>query len=495
MLDQVTEVLAKVKAAGAFATRRTGAAGDLRLEVKGVGPVTFPISPATARKLCAAARPARYGLRDQTVLDERVRDCWEIARSRIKIDERRWKKTLLPQLERIQRDLGLPGGSTLKAELYNMLVYEPGQFFVAHQDSETADGMIGTLVVTLPSAFKGGAMVIEHHDEKVTYRGASDSLTFVAFYADCHHEVRPIEDGHRVVLTYNLLIEGDANWIGAPGAPKQIEALVQRIRSHFETPLPPAWQGQPPREPPDRLVYLLDHQYTQKGLGWNRLKNGDAARVAALREAAERLGCEIFLALADVHETWSCEDDDDWYGRRGRRWRDDQADDDDPDSPTLIELCDSDIELRHWIGPSGRSPEGISSQVGTDEICYTKASVDLEPFASEHEGYTGNAGNTVDRWYHRAAVVLWPRERTFVIRAKASAVWAIRELSKTLGGGAVDRALGMAERLLPFWTSAASREGSRDFVENTLRVADTLVEESPPTPEELAVLRGLRGGS
>jgi hypothetical protein len=33
-----------------------------------------------------------------------------------------------------------------------------------------------------------------------------------------------------------------------------------------------------------------------------------------------------------------------------------------------------------------------------------RVSVDLEPFESEHEGYTGNAGNTVEHWYHRAAV-------------------------------------------------------------------------------------------
>ena len=63
------------------------------------------------------------------------------------------------------------------------------------------------------------------------------------------------------------------------------------------------------RSPPDRLVYLLDHEYTRRGLQWNRLKNADAQRAAALQEVARELDCEIFLALADVHETWSCEDE------------------------------------------------------------------------------------------------------------------------------------------------------------------------------------------
>jgi hypothetical protein len=33
-----------------------------------------------------------------------------------------------------------------------MLVYGKGQFFLPHQDSEKDDAMVGTLVVSLPSA-------------------------------------------------------------------------------------------------------------------------------------------------------------------------------------------------------------------------------------------------------------------------------------------------------------------------------------------------------
>jgi hypothetical protein len=36
-----------------------------------------------------------------------------------------------------------------------MLVYAPGQFFVEHQGSEKDDEMVGTLVVGLPSVFRG----------------------------------------------------------------------------------------------------------------------------------------------------------------------------------------------------------------------------------------------------------------------------------------------------------------------------------------------------
>jgi hypothetical protein len=489
MLEEITQLLAGIVVPGAFSTRRVGEASDLHLDVKGVGPIPLPVPESVACQLCGVARAARYGLRDQTLLDERVRAGWEIGKRQIRIDARRWQQTLQPQLEKIGRDLGLAEGCTLRAELYNLLVYGPGQFFAPHQDSEKADGMVGTLVVTLPSMFKGGALVVEHHDEKVSYRGSRDRLTFVAFYADCHHEVRPVTDGYRIVLTYNLFLEG-ATDARLPTTGRPVDALVHRVRAYFETPKPargPYRISGISEGPPDRLVYLLDHQYTQKGLGWQGLKNGDAARAAVLREVAAQLDCEIALALADVHESWSCEDeyDGDRYGWR-RRYRDydededddydeDEDDDDDDDEAyTLVELFDSSIELRHWIGPSGGRVKANLGEVSDDEVCYTKASVDLEPFASEHEGYTGNAGNTVDRWYHRAAVVLWPRSRTFVIRAKASPAWAIRELSRSLATGAVDKARAMVTQLRPFWNAVAEREQDREFVEQILGVAVAL---------------------
>ena len=43
----------------------------------------MPLSHRTAQKLCDVARPARYGLREKTLLDPRVRDTWEIGKRQI----------------------------------------------------------------------------------------------------------------------------------------------------------------------------------------------------------------------------------------------------------------------------------------------------------------------------------------------------------------------------------------------------------------------------
>ncbi len=485
----VQEQLARIQAPGTFSTRRTSPVGDLRLSVKGVGRIGWPITSVTARRLCRVARPARHGFKDETRLDRRVRDTWEIPKHRVSIDGRTWRNTLRPQLDQIRRDLGLPEGCRLKANLHNLLVYEPGQFFLTHQDSEKTDEMIASLVVILPSDFAGGAMVVEHHDERRIFRGARGKLAFVAFYADCRHQVRPVTQGYRVALTYNLTLEGDAA-AGVVAPPEQVDALTQAVRRFFNTPRPPRWSHDTPGEPPDRLVYLLDHEYTRRGLAWSRLKNADAARGAVLREVTRRLDCEIFLALVDVHEIWGCEEEDFGYESYGRRWgwRDRRwgwgHGEDEVErrlrrtvTPALVDLQDSDVELRHWVGTGGR-PDGIDSRVDPAELCYTKASVDFEPFASEYEGYMGNWGNTVERWYHRAAVVLWPRERTFVIRAKMSARWAIGEVASALRRRDGEAARRQAESLRPFWTQVARQDDRRGVFERTLWVAARLDDEN-----------------
>jgi hypothetical protein len=125
-LRDIRERLAAIKGAGGFATRRTHFTGDLYLDVQGVGPIRLPVSQATARRPTASARPARYGFKDRTLYDSRVRDAGEIPKARIRLGRIPWNRTLQPMLERLRRDLGLPDG-VLTATLHNILVYALGR--------------------------------------------------------------------------------------------------------------------------------------------------------------------------------------------------------------------------------------------------------------------------------------------------------------------------------------------------------------------------------
>lgn len=479
--QEIAKELGRIDTGGTFATRHTCGLKGLHLTVEGVGPVRLPVTPATARKLCAVAQQARHGYKTETRLDRSVRDTWEIPTERVTVDER-WTTALATQLKRIQRELGLPGNCRLRAELHNLLIYERGQFFAPHRDSEKAQGMVGTLVVILPSRFTGGELVIEHLDEQVTVRGSARQLTFAAFYADCRHEVRPVRSGYRLALTYNIIVEGNTEAV----LPKTLVALNASIRRFFEQPTLSRLGGRE-LSPPDRLVYLLDHEYTPHALAWHRLKNADAARAAALRQVARQLDCEIFLALADVHETWSCEDDYDFgRSRWNRSYDEDEEQEDESESDRsceLTDLIDSDLALRHWVAPEDSTSRAPKGQIGvaTDELCYTTPSQDFEPFETEHESYTGNAGNTVDHWYHRAAVVLWPRARAFVIRAKTEPRWALARITKTLATGHQDEAKALTRQLLPCWAGCVRQDDK--LLEPTLKVAGPMAD-----PEIAAVL-------
>ncbi len=444
----------------AFSVELTAKTDDLSLEVEGFGHVKFPVTPAKARKLLGLGQPARFGRGEETITDPDVRDTWEIPKRLVRAG---WNGATLKEiLATVKEELGLPHAAELTAELHSFLVYEQNQHFLAHQDSEKDDSMVGSLVVTLPSSYAGGELMVGHNEEWKAYRGSKTALSLVAFYADCRHEVLKVQSGYRITLMYNLLLHGDTSRPdGDDGTAAELAGL---LREHFSTPVP-RYYGGPATDPPNRLVYLLDHEYTPRGLNWRRLKGADASRVALLRTAAGKAGCEAILALADIKTTHSAFPADEGYGyRRRRSWYDSYDEDDDEEEGggasgsereyDIQDLIDSEVTLTHWTGPDGTRLEETSLSVDSDEVCASTQTGDLTPYSSEYEGYMGNWGNTLDRWYHRAAVIVWPREQAFANRAETSPAWALDELTAMASAGDVPGARAAAMTLAPFWGSA-----------------------------------------
>jgi hypothetical protein len=62
-IDRIQQVLASFAVPRRFATRRSAGTDDLRLDVVDFVPIPLPCR-------------ARYGLREKTLLDRRVRDTW-----------------------------------------------------------------------------------------------------------------------------------------------------------------------------------------------------------------------------------------------------------------------------------------------------------------------------------------------------------------------------------------------------------------------------------
>lgn len=445
---------------------------DFVLTVDGIGPIGLPVTRKTAHALCGMASPAMHGHKDQTRLDPDVRDTWEIPASRLSLDGSAWPRFLKKLMTRVTKDLAMPEGVSLRAELHNLLVYERGQFFSLHQDSEKLDGMIGTLVLTLPSEFEGGEFVLRHGNKRMVAKGSSDKVEVVAFYADCHHEVTPVQEGFRVVLTFNLVMDADATpkTGSADAVPADTLAdLAETIRQFWQTRPVPRWHHDE-RDPPERLILLLDHQYTEAGLDWSRLKGADARMATALKAVARQLDTDIFLTLADVHQIWSAEEP---YRRRYWEDEDDEAEvvRIGRDRYVLQDLIDDDVVLKHWLDADGRRMDFADSHATDAETCMTTGHEELVPFSAEYEGYMGNYGNTLDRWYHRAAMVMWPRSRGFLLRARQDPVWAMQQILAGFQEGDAAQVAARLQDLKTEWRSAVRFAGTCRLPEATLPVA------------------------
>jgi hypothetical protein len=443
--ERLAAVLDRQFGKTASAATSSAEPGILDLTVVGLGDIALPITPAKAKKLRELAAPAKYGKGTETLTDPSVRDTWEVPRESVHV---RWGKGFEAVLASLRDDLMLPPDCMLRPELHSLLVYERGQFFLPHQDSEKHDGMVATLVVVLPHRHTGGELVIGSGSDKVQVCGDDHKIVFAAFYADTHHEVKQVRTGTRICLTFNLMLEGGTR-PRATGSHVAIEEIERHLRDHFAIAVP---RNAYSREHavPDRLVYFLKHQYTERGLDWDRLKGEDAVVAGLLGDAAQRAGCRTMLALTEVHETWDAYPERQY---RRRSWYDEFEDEDEAeqDGPyELIDQIDGETRLVHWVDGETGIPENIELGVEDIDVCAAPDNAMHAPYEENYEGYMGNWGNTLDRWYRRVALVVFPEEREFAIRTEASTLWALERISQQAEQGDTVGARARVRELAPW---------------------------------------------
>lgn len=408
------------------------AANSLAVHVKGLGNVSLPITETTAARLISLAKPAHFGYGENTLHDVSVRDTWEITPDQVTLGGDTWEQDLTRALDALGPQLGLPGRTGLELELHSMLIYGEGQFFTAHQDSEKHDDMIATLVISLPSDHSGGELVVDDRGAQKHYRASSSTLELVAFYSDRRHEVLPVRSGHRVTLTFNILARSTPDTASAD----LIGTVTELLARHFSTEVTSPYGLD--RGRPQLLAVLLDHEYSQHGLQTGRLKGVDAQRMVVLDAAATDAGYDYALAAAEITETWDVIPFGDSYGYDFYDDGDGEDTYDVGDDGELNDLIDESLMLTWWTDPE--APGVIELPLGEHEVCAVMPTVLTQPYDSQFEGYMGNYGNTVDRWYRRTAIILWPRTEAFRIRAKANPVWAFQTIQTSLAKGKVKQA-------------------------------------------------------
>lgn len=63
---------------------------------------------------------------------------------------------------RVAAELGVDSATVVKAELYKLLLYQEGDPFVPHRDTEKSDGMFATMTILLPSQHMVSNLCITH---------------------------------------------------------------------------------------------------------------------------------------------------------------------------------------------------------------------------------------------------------------------------------------------------------------------------------------------
>ena len=166
---------------------------------------------------------------------------------------------------------------------------------------------------------------------------------------------------------------------------------------------------------PRKLAVTLDHEYTKGGLTWDALKGVDRAKARILGEAARQAGCHASLALLTLWQSGAAEGEYvGGYGRRGRWYSDYANEDEDAGDHEMGEIYDTSLTAKDWRDTEDHDLPIGELNVEDEEILDLESLTDVKP-EEEFEGYTGNAGMTLDRWYRHAAVFLWPERRHFDI--------------------------------------------------------------------------------
>lgn len=432
-----------------------------RVEVEGAGTLSFPVPDAQIASIVRQAERAPYGRGEETIVDTSVRNVWQIPPGKVKIVGKSWATNFENILSKVRAGLGC-GDASVSAELYKLLVYDRGGFFLAHRDTEKTVGMFGTLVVTLPSAYRGGALRIRHGGREVTIDTKTtdpSELSYVAFYADCEHEALPLREGNRVCLVYNLIqkhSKGRHRNLKAPEYESRTTEAAAILDRYLEAPDAPA-----------KIAWLLDHQYSPAGLSFSALKGADAAKARVLMQAAARAQCAAHLGIVHIGESGAAEPDDDYFHKsRRNRYRSYQneadEDEDDDASFTVVEVDDTWKYLDEWRDAEDRVVEYGRIPLAGGELLPAGALDEEPPDEKRLTEASGNEGATYERSYHRAALVLWLRNRTADVLLQAGVVAALPYLKQLAAGGkrARPEAIAVAERILDAWSGDAQRRES-----------------------------------
>jgi hypothetical protein len=219
--------------------------------------------------------------------------------------------------------------------------------------------MFGTLVICLPSEHTGGEVHLVRGGKTRILETAKQSqhgLSALAWYSDVQHEIKPVTSGYRLVLTYNILQD--------QRMPRQTASMLDASHARLEKLLR-VWAKK--LQYIEKLIYPLEHQYTEASLCQNSLKGPDAAKARYIESLCMKHG--VFWFLGRVTKEISV-DDESYYTDEDER-----------------------LFLDYLVTPAGKRLGVNIVHVSKDQILADADNLYAERRADSEDvgGFTGNA--------------------------------------------------------------------------------------------------------
>ncbi len=472
----MTEAIAKATQSANFCVSGCLPDIDPGIDVKDYGHVNFPLKPKSAKQLAEHGKVAPYGKGTKTLVNKKVRNTCELDPKNFQLAGT-WNEAIADAVAEVADALGLPA-DRLEAKLYKLLVYQRGGFFLPHRDSEKLNRMVASLIVVLPNPFEGGNLIVQHGGAKQVFSfeeaAAGRRPCYAAFYADCQHEVQRVTRGVRACLAYNLVLRGRKR-SKTPSSASPSSAAEQLSGSMRN------WIAAELSEP---LVFALEHHYTERGLSLDLLKGADRRMSKLIAAAAQQAECCVHLAHVTRHLLQSADDGSyDWGRSRYRNTPSHELE--------IGETYEDDLMGTDWTDVQGKQQPWGKIRFVPNSIVSSTPLDDWKPTSEEYEGFTGNAGNTLDRWYHRSAIVVWHRDHHFDVVARSgtdasiklfcSMVTKLAKTAKKRVEQARDDCVRFARAIVGNWPRSINRysftEDSRlelqcTFADHLLKLAD-----------------------
>lgn len=361
------------------------------VEVDGVGRLAFPLCAEQGATLAAQAALAPFGKGGHTLTDADVRRALQVEAAHVRVATSTWAAPLATVVAEACEGLGVPRSVSVEARLDKLLLYEAGGHFKRHKDTERGPGMFGTLLIVLPSQHEGGELTIEHARSRKAFRSggplSAERLLYIAFYADCDHELAAVTSGRRLVLSYSLFAvpstgaatsgaataqpELSARAVHKPDDGRSLRACIQRWAALQDESARAKIEARGAKgagsSVPTKLALRLSHGYTDTNLSFALLKGADRTAVSRLR------GCKdlLHVHLVSLKKVVSGSAEDGGYGN---------------DHGGMAEVDHTEYEAR-WVDLDGLVVTKKWDRLRSSEMVDGSSVFGDDPDDEEYEGY------------------------------------------------------------------------------------------------------------